>query len=311
MGKELEAVRQGDRNAEVDESKTNSTFKLGIEKNIYLPPDENKGALIHPAPDIDPDSGKLIHPEPEADLTNGVLIHPIPDVDPSSGVLIHPLPEADPTKGVLIHPAPDKDEIGPQVYFSESGETEKDKIRKPKPDCPEEVLEALKHELLGMNLVENGEIPKERGQEAADLIRERLRPYIEDPNGRNIAFFIFESNGVQDVSIGISGETGPGAKITENKLVGGKKADAENKALNELLGKLIESQSRSGSKDAWIAGYTEQAPCLSCNAILNVVVPSKLKELGIECKLGDTSWTFQNRSEREKHNRKRGSKANQ
>jgi hypothetical protein len=299
-----------------------------VSRNFHLPPDRqkpneritgtvedpNKGALIHPAPEPNPLDGVLVHPRPEIDPWADTYIHPLPEQPKDKGALIHPAPEGSIHDGVLIHPGPDQDTMTPEVYFSKpesdkSGQPGQDKTddsekrRRPKPDSPDEVVEALKKELLEMDLIKDGVIPKERGQKAADEIRARLWPYIEDPNRRNIAFFIFENNGKQDIVIGISGTGGPGAKLMEDRALKGKKTDAENKALNELFSKLTDT-----ANTVFIAGYSEQEPCPSCNKLMENRLPEKLKEEGFSFQVGKTAWTFKDAKERVEYARSRMAK---
>ncbi len=301
-----------------------------VSRNFHLPPDPqeahervtgtvedpNKGALIHPAPEPNLLDGVHIHPQPEIDPWADTYIHPLPEQPKDKGALIHPAPEGGIHDGVLIHPAPDQDNMTPEVYFSkpESDKSdqpgqdkteESEKRRRPKPDAPDEVVEELKRELLEMDLIKDGEIPKERGQEASDKIRARLRPYIEDPNGRNIAFFIVESNDKREVVIGISGEQGPGAQISKDRVFNGRAAHAENKAINELVSQLEQSDNNIS-----ITGYSEQKPCLSCDILLKVKLPEKLTEEGFSFELAKTNWMFKDSGEREDHARNRMPKSN-
>lgn len=287
-----------------------------VSRNIHLPPaaqkpneritgvpeDPNKGALTDPAPEPKFEDGVLFHPAPEIDPWKDICTYPAPEMPENNGALIHTIPDIAIDNGVLIHPAPDKDTMLTEVFSSkpegdkpaeEDATQESEKPRRRKPDAPEEVIEALKKELLEMDLIKDGEIPKERGQEAAELIRSRLWAYIEDPNRRNIAFFIVEIDGQQDIAIGISGEQGPGAKVQEERPLEGRVGDAENKALNELYQKLIPS-----TDNVVIAGYSEQKPCESCNKVLEIRLPKKLHEDGYSFQIGKTSWTFKNEKER-------------
>ncbi|MBK7841834.1 MAG: hypothetical protein IPJ49_29985 [Candidatus Obscuribacter sp.] len=130
----------------------------------------------------------------------GRYIHPsLPEQPKDKGALIHPAPEGGIHDGVLIHPAPDQDSMTPEVYFSkpESDKSdqpgqdkteESEKRRRPKPDAPDEVVEALKKELLEMDLIKDGEIPKERGQEASDKIRARLSHTLRTPTEEILPF---------------------------------------------------------------------------------------------------------------------------
>lgn len=309
---------------ETPQPPTPTVLHGSVSRNFHLPPDRqkpneritgtvedpNKGALIHPAPEPNLLDGVHIHPQPEIDPWADTYIHPLPEQPKDKGALIHPAPEGGIHDGVLIHPAPDQDSMTPEVYFSkpESDKSdqpgqdkteESEKRRRPKPDAPDEVVEELKRELLEMDLIKDGKIPKERGQEAAELIRSRLWAYIEDPNRRNIALFIVEKDGQQGVVFGISGEQGPGAKLQKERPLKGNKADAENKAMNEFLLDLSQT-----TKTVFIAGYSEQEPCDSCEQLFTNRVPEKLKERGVSYHIAETSWTFETAPERIEHARK-------
>jgi hypothetical protein len=184
---------------------------------------------------------------------------------------------------------------------------EPEKPKNTKPEVPPEVMAALEKELLERDLVVDGKIPPEKGQEAVDLIRERLRPYSSDINGRNIAFAVVEVNGESHIVIGISGDN-PGAPIPENPEFTAKpqgymdrKVHSEFKIMEQIYKEL---QGESKDSDIRVAVYTEQKPCPSCEPVIKQEFPDKLKDDGFsDVTVSDPTFTFQNEGERLAHNR--------
>lgn len=259
----------------------------------------------------------------------GMLIHPLP---PITGPNVHfsqkpgepvepntPKPGDNAGDGNSTNTGNDNQHEGqqPPVEIAPPGSEqteETDTTKIPKPEVPPEVMAELEKELLEKNLVVDGKIPKEKGQEAADLIRDRLRPYTVDINGRNIALFIVEIQGTQHVIIGISGEDSPGAEMPETTYFIGKKSDSEYKILHEIIKSLIEGKNDNPNPDVTISGYTEQKPCNSCKKGIEQRAPQAFEDNGFtNVKINETTWTFNDSAERENYNRSRykGQKNNQ
>lgn len=167
---------------------------------------------------------------------------------------------------------------------------------------------ALEKELLERELVVDGKIPPEKGQEAADLIRDTLRPYVPtlDINGRNIALFVVKIDGIQSIVIGISGEKSPGAAMPSEIYFTDRKADSENKIIHEVMGMLLKRKAEGWNPDVQLTGYTEQKPCKSCTKTLLFEAPKAFEEKGFtNVEINKTTYSFNDAEEREDYVRSR------
>lgn len=194
----------------------------------------------------------------------------------------------------------------------ESPEKELEKKIKESPEL-KDVLKRLEQTLLSMDLVKDGKISPEKGKEAVDKIRESLRSFTKDINGKNIAFAVVEVNGEQKIVIGISGSNTPGAQVAEKPVLQIKRhgnmpreTDSEFKILDQIVVELKNSQLSKNSHGN-IAIFTEQKPCESCDPVISTQVPKVLKDMGLPNinPPGKATWIYENEQERLAANRRK------